>query len=212
MANFPLFIDLKEKKVLVVGGGQIALGKIQVLLSFEPDLRVVSPEACETLQGLMLEQSIPWFQRRYAPSDLVDVAMVIAATSDSEVNRQIYEDCRSLGILINVVDEPELCQFIFPSIVRRGELVIGISTSGHYPALSKAIRKQLEAQFPAEYEALLNRLGHFRREIYQIYPEFKVRKRILTTVVQQLMSESQPSLARLEEIIEHFRAEGEKEA
>lgn len=202
MSLFPLYVDLKNKKVLIVGGGKIALGKIKALLPFEPQITVVSPEGREALCELARAHKLTWNRKTYEKEDLEGAYLVIAATSDVPVNERIYNDSILKGLLINVVDDPEKCTFIFPSIVKREDLVIGISTSGKYPALSKALRKKLEAHYPQVYGDLLNRLSVFRDKIMVTVSEPNERKAILTRVVNKLLSQEEiPSLERLEELI-----------
>src|SRR5688572_13280275 len=132
MLETPLYIaclKLKGRRSLVVGGGDIGLEKVEGLLACDGDVTLVAPEAIDALSELAAEGSIEWVQRPYAPADLEGKFMVIAATNDSEVNIEVYEDAEQRAMLVNVVDVPPLCNFILPAIVRTGPLAIAISTS-----------------------------------------------------------------------------------
>ncbi len=202
MSFFPLYLDLTGKKILIVGGGKIALGKINVLLAFEPILVVVSPEGHEALQVLESHEQLIWHRKCYEESDLEGADLVIAATSNSEVNEQVFNDSNERHLLVNVVDDPAKCTFFFPAIVKRDDLVIGISSSGKYPALSKAIRRQIETQFPQIYGDLLEKLGAFREHIKLSVDDPKERKIILSRVVKELfLTEGELTLQKLESLM-----------
>ena len=146
---FPIFIDLSEKKVVVIGGGTIATRRIHTLLSFVGKITVVAPEITEELQQLQRQGNIEWVQELYHVSWLERADMVIAATNQPTVNQQVKSDCQRIEkesgrhILVSVIDDRELCDFYFPSIVQSEDIVIGINTGGK-PALTKQIRKEIE--------------------------------------------------------------------
>jgi len=144
MAVFPLFIDLKARKCVVAGGGKVASRKIQALVEFNAEIIVVSPSVTAYISELGRAGKLLHIQREYFEDDIEGAFLVIAATSDKQVNEKVYQDAVKKGIFVNIADNPEKCTFIFPSIVKRDELVIGISTSGSYPALSKSLRKKIE--------------------------------------------------------------------
>ncbi|MDR2534454.1 MAG: bifunctional precorrin-2 dehydrogenase/sirohydrochlorin ferrochelatase [Treponema sp.] len=154
MSYFPLFIDLTGKRCVVVGGGAAAARKAKTLLDFGAAITVLDPSASDEIRAL----SPPIALREYAytgAAELSGAALVIAATDKPEVNRQVGEDAKKQNIPVNVVDDPELCTFYFPGIVRRGELVGGISTSGGCPRLTARLREQLETLWsPALGETL----------------------------------------------------------
>lgn len=147
---FPIFIDLSEKKIIVIGGGTIASRRINTLLGFAGQITVVSPEITEELWELHKQGRIKWVQELYHKSQLEDTGMVIAATNQPQVNHQIKADCQMLEketgqqILVSVIDDRTLCDFYFPSIVHTDEVVIGINSGGKSPALTKRIRKKIE--------------------------------------------------------------------
>lgn len=142
---FPLFVDISGKKTLVVGGGRIAWRRIKTLLSFTPDIWVVAPEVAEELEVLAEEGRIHWIQGTYVPGiheELPQIQMALAATDDPACNEAVARECRARGILVNVAHKKELCDFFFPAVVKRGELVAGICASG---ASHRKARKAREA-------------------------------------------------------------------
>ena len=144
---FPMFIDLTDKKILVAGGGTIALRRIRTLLKFRADIRVIAPELCEELAQLESEGKISAERREYRTSDIDGVYIVLAATDDHEVNRRIWEECRAAGVTVNVADDRSLCDFYFPSIVMTEDTVIGINCGGEDHAKVKETRIKIEEMF-----------------------------------------------------------------
>ena len=130
---FPMFIDLTDKKVLVAGGGTIALRRVRTLLKFGADIRVIAPELCGELAQMEEEGKIMAEHREYRAGDICGAQIVLAATDDREVNRQIWEECRTAGIIVNVADDKSLCDFYFPAVVMTHEAVIGINSGGADP-------------------------------------------------------------------------------
>lgn len=144
---FPMFIDLTDKKILVAGGGTIALRRIRTLLKFRADIRVIAPELCEELAQLEEGGKIAAERREYRTSDIDGVYIVLAATDDHEVNRRIWEECRAAGVTVNVADDRSLCDFYFPSIVMTEDTVIGINCGGEDHAKVKETRIKIEEMF-----------------------------------------------------------------
>jgi len=165
MAKYPIFLELGGRRVVVIGGGLVALRKVQVLLEAGARLVVVAQQTCSAMSRLCAENPVELVQARYSKEYLGQAALVIAATNDTDVNRRIYQDCQKLEILCNVVDQPNLCDFFVPAVVKRGDLQIAIGTEGYCPAYASHLRKRLEGvvteehgQFLAELEALRKRL------------------------------------------------------
>lgn len=144
MSRFPLFVDMKGRKCVVVGGGRIAARKIETLILFNAEIAVISPEITDKLLELKKTGSLTHLEKVYSEGDLEGAFLVIAATTDREVNERIAEEAAVKNIFVNVADNPERCTFIFPSVVKKSELVIGITTSGSYPAMSRSIREKIE--------------------------------------------------------------------
>lgn len=165
MRYYPVCLDIRKRKCLVVGGGSVGTRKVLTLLSCGADITVVSPEATAQLEGLAENGSIILNKRAFQPSDLKGMFLVFGATDNEALNRQIYTDAERVGLLCNIADQPEACNFILPSIVNRGDLIIAISTSGQSPAFAKKLRKDLEAVFGNEYAVLLKLMGAVRQKL-----------------------------------------------
>ncbi len=144
MAFFPVFIDLSGKKSVVIGGGKVAGRKIDALVDFDAEILVVSPALSGEVQEFQQRGKITHIAREYSETDLAGAFLAVAATNDRTVNEKVYHDAVKNGILVNSADNPAQCTFIFPAVVKKDDLVIGISTSGKYPALSKCIRKKID--------------------------------------------------------------------
>ena len=142
-----MFIDLTDKKILVAGGGTIALRRIRTLLKFRADIRVIAPELCEELAQLEEGGKIAAERREYCTPDIDGVQIVLAATDDHEMNRRIWEECRAAGVTVNVADDRSLCDFYFPSIVMTEDTVIGINCGGEDHAKVKETRIKIEEMF-----------------------------------------------------------------
>lgn len=165
MSCYPILVCMEGKKVLVVGGGMVAQRKIETLLEYKASVHVVSRDVTSALRMLAEGNRIHWMGREYDEESLEGVFMVIAATDDPGLNHRVSEDAKRRGMLINAVDQPRDCNFIVPSTLRRGDLVIAVSTSGKSPALAKKIREKLEEDFGKEYAPLLVLMGRLRREV-----------------------------------------------
>jgi len=166
MLLFPAFLKLADRRCLVVGGGRVAEEKTQGLLRAEAQVRVIAPEATRRIRAWAREGKICWDARAFRTADLNGMFVVVAATSSPTLHGQIYAHAKRRGVLCNVVDDPEHCDFYYGSVVRRGELQIAISTGGHSPALAQRLRKRLQRQFGAEYKEWLEELGATRKQLF----------------------------------------------
>jgi len=162
MSLFPIFVKLRGRLVVVVGGGEIAAGKIDGLLRAGARVRVVAPEVHSLFVEPIRSGEVEWVARKFQPQDLSAATFVIAATSAPGVNAAVYREAEARGILCNAVDDIENCHFYYGSIVQRGDLQIAISTNGKSPALAQRLRQELEQQFGPEYEVWLEWLGAAR--------------------------------------------------
>lgn len=162
MSLFPMFVKLEGRRVVVVGGGEIAAGKIDSLLRAGAKVLIVSPALNAQLTSLVRENKIDWREKEFAPEDLQDAFLVIASTSVPSVNQAVYRAADAHGLLCNAVDDIENCHFYYGAVVQRGDLQIAISTNGKSPALAQRLRKELEAQFGPEYEGWIEWLGAAR--------------------------------------------------
>jgi precorrin-2 dehydrogenase/sirohydrochlorin ferrochelatase len=176
---FPMFLKLAGRPCLVVGAGSIGESKIASLVDASADVRVVAPEATPQVQSWAGLQKITWLQRAWEPSDLEGMFLVVAATSSPDLHQRIYDEAHRRGVLCNVVDVPDLCDFYYPAIVQRGALQIAISTGGQSPALSQRLRKELEDEFGPEYEAWLAHLVDEREKLFAAKLDPEERKRFL---------------------------------
>jgi precorrin-2 dehydrogenase/sirohydrochlorin ferrochelatase len=165
MKYYPVHLDIKNRHCLVVGGGAVGTRKVNTLLECGARVRVVSPEPTRQLTKLASEGAITLARRAYRSADLDGAFLVIGATDDESLNQQISNDAALTNTLCNIADRPEVCNFILPSIVQRGDLVITISTSGKSPALAKKLRKTLEYQFGKEYGVFLKLMGAARKKL-----------------------------------------------
>jgi uroporphyrin-III C-methyltransferase/precorrin-2 dehydrogenase/sirohydrochlorin ferrochelatase len=165
MSLFPIFVKLQGRPVVVVGGGNIAAGKIPGLLQAQARVRVIAPHINAQIAAWADASEIRWSTKEFAPADLQDATLVIAATSLQAVNAAVFQAAEARGIFCNAVDDIANCHFYYGSIVQRGDLQIAISTNGKSPALAQRLRKELERQYPAEYAAWLDSLGDAREKL-----------------------------------------------
>lgn len=156
MSYIPLFLDARHSgTILIVGGGEIATAKAEALTSTGATLEVIAEDLSPEIKDLCDKNGFIYTQKTYAIEDLDSRKIVIAATDDDTVNQQIAADCRSRGILINAVDNPPLCDFIFPALIRRGSLQIAVSSSGISPVLARLIKQKIETLIPAKFESVI---------------------------------------------------------
>jgi precorrin-2 dehydrogenase/sirohydrochlorin ferrochelatase len=176
---FPMFLKLTGRRCLVVGAGAIAESKISSLVETGADVCVVAPAATPQVRSWAEEGKIKWRQHPWESSDLEEMFLVVAATSSTELHEQIFEEATRRGVLCNIVDVPELCDFYYPAVLQRGALQIAISTAGQSPALAQRLRKELEEQFGPEYEEWLVLLGEARDKLFAEVLDPEERKRAL---------------------------------
>lgn len=180
---YPAMLDLRGRACLVVGAGKVGEGKIRGLLNAGAKLTVVSLEATDQVRAWAEEGRLELHERAYASSDLEGCFLVIAATERRETNVQVSADAERLQRLCNVVDVPELCNFILPSIMRQGDLAIAVSTAGASPALARKIRLELEQLYGEEYALAMELLGALREELKARYPSPGDRKILFERIV-----------------------------
>lgn len=198
---YPVFLDVEGKPCLVVGGGQTAERKVQALLECGAHVQVIAPAVRERLRALDRAGRIVCMERAFEPGDTAAMVVVIAATDDRATNERVAAEARRSGILCNVVDAPDLCSFIVPSVVRRGALTIAISTGGNSPALARKIREELEEEFGEEYGELLQLLGGLRKTIQTRLPNDPRKRgmwfhRLVRSDVLDLLREGKRAEAR----------------
>jgi siroheme synthase-like protein len=210
---YPVYLNLAGKRCVILGGGTIAQGKIAALRDAGASITVISPEATTGIQTAVRRGDVVWEQREYRPGDLEGAFIAVAATNVWYVNREIYEEAERRGVLLNVVDDPDLCTFIAPSIVKRDPITLAISTGGASPALARRLREVL-AEAPAlEWGDLAGVLSQARKRVKErravidperwqccltgdllaIAQEGRTEE-ALETLLAQLMDESAPGL------------------
>ena len=165
MDFLPIFLNIKNKTCLVVGAGEVATRKIMLLLQAGAQVSVVSPELDTTLKEYLVHGKIKFCAESFQPEQLEDIVLVIAATNDRVTNRLVSETAQKRKIPVNVVDDPDLCTFIMPSIVDRSPLLIAVSSGGQSPVLARLLRAQLEIMIPVAYARLAAMAGKFRKHV-----------------------------------------------
>jgi precorrin-2 dehydrogenase/sirohydrochlorin ferrochelatase len=198
---YPMFVDLEGRRCLVVGGGPVATEKVEKLLDHGAAVRLVTPEMTPELEAIAAGGRLHELHRRtYRPEDLEGCFLVIAATNLDAINRMVWQDAEARNMLCNVVDVPPLCNFIVPSIVRRGELALAISTGGASPVVAKHIRRELEATYGQEWQALVELLRELRDELKDRYLDMPSRRdaveRLMATDVVRKLAEGDEAGAR----------------
>lgn len=175
-------MDLNGRDCVVIGGGEVAARKVESLLSCGAAVTVIAPKLAHDIAVLAKGGAVTHVAAEYSRRSLAGRALVIAATDNEKVNHAVYEDAVHEGVPVNVVDVPELCTFIVPSVVERGDLLIAISTSGKSPAMAKRIRREMEERFGPEYGEMVDLMGEVRRLVREREPDLDKRMRILTAV------------------------------
>jgi precorrin-2 dehydrogenase/sirohydrochlorin ferrochelatase len=162
---YPIFLKIRGKRCVVVGGGQVARRKVRALLEYGANIEVISPDPCPELIELEGRRKIGILKRQYQPGDLNKALIAIAATDSSDLNQQVVKEAQDKAVLVNAADDLENSDFIVPSYLRRGDITIAVSTAGRSPALARKIRARLEKEFGDEYASLVRLIGEVRAEV-----------------------------------------------
>jgi precorrin-2 dehydrogenase/sirohydrochlorin ferrochelatase len=165
VAFLPIFVEVGDRPVLVVGGGEVALRKVETLCKAGASVTVISPRLIDPLKKLAAENALRCIERPYQPGDMAGYSLVYAATGNDELERELFAEAQRRGLMINVAGQPELCNFIVPASIRRGDLMVAICTSGLSPALARRLRQQLELALGPEYAMLVELMGRARRRL-----------------------------------------------
>ncbi len=189
MQYLPIFIQIKNKPCLVVGGGSIAARKVALLRKAQANVTVVSPEICDELKKLNEDNLIQHTKRVFENSDLASCVLVIAATNQRTVNQHVSELAHKLRLPVNVVDNPDLCSFIMPSIIDRSPVVIAVSTGGSSPVLARLIRTKLEGSIPAAYGRLAKLVEGFRNKVKTAFPNVESRRGFWESILEGTVAE-----------------------
>ncbi len=181
MGYFPFFINIENKKILIIGGGKVAYRKIKTLIEFKAEITVISSKFCDELIELSNYGKIVLNKSYFQETD-IDISnffCVISATDNEEINKKISEVCMNKNILVNIADDMEKCSFIFPSIVKDEDIIIGVTTSGKSPTMSKIIKENIKRAIPNFYSEVVSKTGHAREVIKKTVVCEKDRKKIL---------------------------------
>ena len=178
MHYYPVFLNLTNRRVLVIGGGKMAYEKVEGLLNAGACVSVIAPNINAQLRELVEAKRITYISREYQYGDLESAFLVICATENRSEHAEVFAEANARNIVVNVVDDPAYCSFIAPSILRRGDLTIAISTSGKAPAVAVRLRQQLEEQIGDEYARFLEIAGTLRAPLAERCPDFETRKEL----------------------------------
>ncbi len=185
MSLFPIYLKLTGRRCLVVGAGNIAESKIESLHDADADVTVVATRVSKRVQQLADNGEIHLHVREFVDTDIEGNFLVVAGTDVPEVNRAVFAGAERRNIMVNAVDDPPYCDYYFPSIVKRGDLLIAISTAGESPALAQQLRKELNEQLPRDIGPWLTELGRLRREVLGMEPLGETRKMLLHQLAQR---------------------------
>lgn len=200
---YPIMLNITGKKAVVIGGGSVAKRKIIGLKAAGAHIIVISSELDHELKELALSGAIQWKQKKFCTNDLIDAFIIVAATNDKKVNEEVYHAKQS-NQLINIVDRPDLCSFNVPAVIRRGKLIVTVSTSGASPSLSKKIRKDLEDHYDDKYESYLEFLDWCRKVVKENVECYSLRKKLLQSLID-------PRFLTMENRKKYFLRQLEKE-
>jgi len=189
MDYLPIFLKVEDGPCLVVGGGKIAARKVALLNRAGARITVVSPSICEEVKSLLGEGSVTYTEREFMESDLDSMILAIAATDNEAVNRSVSEAAKRCRIPVNVVDSPDLCSFIMPSIVDRSPVQVAVSTGGASPVLARLLRARLESFIPAAYGRLAQLVNEYRHEVKQRFSNTDQRRYFWEDVLQGRIAE-----------------------
>lgn len=200
MRTYPInLVRLEQKRCVVIGGGSLALRKITGLVAAGARPTVISPELNDELQRFLAQGKIVHRARSYASNDVIGAFLVIAATGDPDLNRQIWEDAKRQGALVNVVDQAEICDYYTPAVLRRGDWIVSLSSGGAAPALAVHARQDLERYYGEEYGLLLEWCAVLRPAVRHAYPNAEARRaawsRLFESPVLEMIAQEQFSQA-----------------
>ncbi len=207
MSYFPFFIEIGQKPCLVVGGGMVALRKIEKLLPFGGEITVVSPAFCQEVEEMA---GIRRIKRKFQRRDIEGRLFVIGATDDEAVNAEVSALCRERNIPVNIVDNPEKCTFFFPALVKKGEFVAGFSSGGGSPLAAQFIRKRMEDTVPDGFDKVVETLANVRQRVKAEVPDIKKREQIFKRIFA-LALEKEGNVSE-EEMDAILKKEGEQNA
>ena len=183
MSKYPIFLELNGRRAVVIGGGSVAVRKAKTLLNAGARLVVIAEAIDDVLTGFCQGSNAQLVRSKYSKEYLAGAVLAVAATNDRELNKKIYKDCQKLEVLCNVVDEPDLCDFFVPAVVKRDDLQIAIGTEGNCPAYAGHLRKKIEQIITAQHGRFLAELEQIRKRIMMDIPDSDCRKAMLGELV-----------------------------
>lgn len=208
MACFPICIDINDKKCLVVGGGNVAKGKIEQLKEFGADITVIAPFICDEIKSFCKYDKVHIVRRTFSDDDVEGMTIVVAATDHLSVNKRVSDVCRERNIPVNVVDEKELCSFFFPAIIKEEELVISVSTNGTSPLLASHIKEKIYKEVIEEgdknYGRIAGIMGKYREYIKKRIDDTKLRKKAYEEILDLLLDHNEISDEDVDSILKKF--------
>ncbi len=189
MNYLPIFIDIKQKPCLVIGGGDIALRKINLLLKANAQVTCIAKQCCNGIAELVKDKRVIFIKKSFEPSDINAQVLIVSATDDSTLNAQVSTLAKDANIPVNVVDSPDLCSFVMPSIVDRSPIVIAISSAGKAPVLARLIRAKLESTIPHAYGKLAILAGNFRDQVKAKFSNIEDRRYFWEKIFSGIVAE-----------------------
>ena len=180
---YPIFIDIEDRNVVIIGGGNVCARKAETMMKYGARVTVISPEFTDEIEGWARDGRLALKRKKYDASDVDGVNIVIASTDDQSVNEQIAADCRARRIPVNVVDVTPLCEFIVPAIIEKGSVQIAVSTGGKSPALARTLKEDLQRLVGPEYTEVNDVLGTLREGAKRVLPTDVDRKRFFDGII-----------------------------
>ena len=209
---YPIYVELHEQPCIVIGGGKIAEGKVEGLLTAGAQVTIISPSLTSHLHTLVEQNKVAYISRTYQHGDLAGAFMVICATDQPEINHQVWQEASANRQLVNVVDDTPRCNFIAPAILRKGDLNIAISTGGKAPALAVRLKERLQKEIGPQYERFLELSGQLREPLARNIPDFETRKKLWyelvdSDILELLSQDNEPAALDLISRVVGFRFE-----
>ena len=209
---YPIYVELHEQPCIVIGGGKIAEGKVEGLLTAGAQVTIIAPNLTSHLHTLVEQNKVAYISRTYQHGDLADAFMVICATDQAEINHQVWQEASANRQLVNVVDDTPRCNFIAPAILRKGDLNIAISTGGKAPALAVRLKERLQKEIGPQYERFLELSGQLREPLARNIPDFETRKKLWyelvdSDILELLSQDNEPAALDLISRVVGFRFE-----
>lgn len=198
MGYYPIFLDMAGRPCVVIGGGAVAERKVEGLLQVGADITVISPSLTRCLEDWAKEGKIRHIVRERRVGDLAGYQIAFVATDSAEVSAAVAQEGQELGVWVNAADEPAHCDFILPSVLRRGELAVAVATGGSSPALSRAIREELEDYFTDDYATLAEIVSDVRQELRKrsSFPSAEAWHKTLNGDLRRLIKEGKREEAK----------------